>query len=677
MARLCRATKNWFLIKLKPMNKRSVFSVLVLSALTGIAPPVQAQYSGLGKDSLDPATLKRYAPTALPPTVTRPIESIMDLRSPGLGMVTPNGKQMFFTWGITGTVQVWRLDGANKFPVQVTGGQDATTIAGITPDGKYLFLSRDRQGEESPGLYLQSTNGGKLEEIQHLAGVRTSLQYIGNDSRIIYFSANDVKPDSIVIYRYDLQTKKKVQISGGEGVWWIADVFVNSQTGDREKFLFAKATGSLSREYSEYDVKTRTTTAMLGQNEQEDYIVQYGISKDEYLVLTPKFGEFRRLYRYKDQKFTPITPELKSDVESFDIDEQRQRILYAINDGGYTRLKAIAADTLAEIKLPEFANADHVHTGSTTRNGRFTTIGVETAKSPRLSYVYDWQTQKLTQWVLPSTPEIDTSKFTAAKLENYTTRDGTSIPMFVYKSSQCENTDQKPLEKPCPVIVHFHGGPEAQSTAGFNRYAQLFVDAGFVFLEPNVRGSDGYGKTWLNADNGRDRLKVLTDIEDASIYIRKNWQINGLTPKIGVVGGSYGGYATLIAMSKFAGSYDAGVSNVGISNLITFLNNTAPYRRILRISEYGDPVKDRQALIDLSPVTYSDRIKSPLLIIQGANDPRVPVGEAVQIQKILEQKKIPSQLVIFPDEGHGSSKRSNQVLEIGYTLDFFKKHLLP
>ncbi|BBC25494.1 prolyl oligopeptidase family serine peptidase [Pseudanabaena sp. ABRG5-3] len=657
------------------MNQRSLLFSVILSSLTVVALPAQAQYSGLGKDSLDPAILKRYAPTALPPNVTRPIESILDVRSPGLGMVTPDGKRMFFTWGITGTVQVWRLDGAQKFPVQVTGGQDATTIAGMTPDGKYLILSRDRQGEENPGLYLQSTNGGELEVIQHLAGVRTSLQYIGNDSRTIYFSANDVKPDSNTIYRYDLQTKKKVPISGGDGIWWIADVYVNPKTGDREKFLFAKATGSQSQEYYEYDVKTRTTTPLIGQNEKEEYGIQYGVNADEYLVLTPKFSEFRRLYSYKNKQFTPITPELKADVASFDIDDQRQRILYSINDGGYTRVKAIAANNYEAIDLPEFANADHIYTGNTTRNGRFTTIGVETAKAPRLSYVYDWQTKKLTQWVLPSTPEVDTSKFTAAKLETYTTRDGTKIPMFVYRSPQCENTPQNPLEKPCPVIVHFHGGPEGQSTAGFNRYAQLFVNAGFVFAEPNVRGSEGYGKTWLNADNGRDRLKVITDIEDASIYIRKNWQVNGITPKIGIVGGSYGGYSALIGMSKFAGSYDAGVSIVGISNLLTFLNNTAPYRRILRISEYGDPVKDRDALIELSPVTYSDRIKAPLLIIQGANDPRVPVGEAIQIQKILEQKKIPSQLVIFPDEGHGSSKRSNQVLEIGYTLDFFKKHL--
>lgn len=644
------------------MKKRSLLAPIIFASLAFIALPLSAQYSGLGKDNLDPAILKRYAPTPLPPSVTRPIESILDVRSPGLGMVTPDGKKLFFTWGITGTVQVWRLDGAQKFPVQVTGGQESTTIAGMTPDGKYLLLSRDRQGEENPGLYLQSTDGGALEVIQHTPKVQTALQYVDNNSRVIYFSANDIKPDSYTIYRYDFQTKQKTQISGGDGIWWIADVFVNPKTGDREKFLFAKATGSQSREYYDFDVKTRVTTPMLGQNEQEDYSVQYGVNVDEYLVLTPKFSEFRRLYSYKNNKFTPITPELKADIANFDIDDRRQRILYSINDGGYTRLKAIAANTLKEISLPQFDNADHIRIGSTTRNGRFTTIGVETAKAPRLSYVYDWQTNKLTQWVLPSTPEIDTSKFTAAKLETYTTRDSTAIPMFVYRSSQCEITVEKPLEKPCPVIVNFHGGPEGQSTPGFNRYAQLFVNAGFIFVEPNVRGSEGYGKTWLNADNGRDRLKVITDIEDASIYIRKNWQVNGITPKIGILGGSYGGYAALMGMSKFAGSYDAGVSNVGISNLVTFLTNTAPYRRILRISEYGDPVKDRQALIDLSPVTYSDRIKAPLLIIQGANDPRVPVGEAIQIQKLLEQKKIPSQLVIFPDEGHGSSKRSNQVL---------------
>jgi len=648
------------------MHKYLLSFALLLSSSALIPNPVVAQYSGLGKSSVDPAVIQRYAPKPLAPNLTRNIEQMLDVRSPGLGMVTPDGKRMFFTWNITGTVQVWRLDGAQQFPVQMTGGQDATTIAGMTLDGKYLMLSRDQQGEENPGLYLQSTDGGSLEVIQHTPKVRTSLQYISDDSRTIYFSANDITPDSYAIYRYDLQTKKKNLIFAEKGIWWIADVW-----GDRQKILLAKATGNLFQEYYELDETTQKLTPILGQGEQEEYAIQFSANADEYLVLTPKFGEFRRLYRYKNRKFTPLTPEIKADVSDFDIDYRRQRILYSINDGGYSRLQAMEAQTFQAITLPDFANADHVFAGTTTRNGRYTTLGVETSTAPRLSYVYDWQTNQLTQWVLPSSPEIDTRQFVVAQLESYPARDGTSIPMFVYRSPEC----QQAKAIPCPVVVKFHGGPEGQSVPGFNRQAQLFVQSGFIFVEPNVRGSNGYGKSWLNADNGSDRLKVITDIEDAALYIRKNWQVNSKAPKIGILGGSYGGYAALMGMSKFAGSYDAGVSVVGISNLLTFLNNTAPYRRILRISEYGDPERDREALTALSPMTYIDRIKSSLLMIQGANDPRVPVGEALQIQTLLEKKKIPSQLVIFPDEGHGSGKRSNQVLELGYALDFFHQHL--
>jgi dipeptidyl aminopeptidase/acylaminoacyl peptidase len=226
------------------------------------------------------------------------------------------------------------------------------------------------------------------------------------------------------------------------------------------------------------------------------------------------------------------------------------------------------------------------------------------------------------------------------------------------------------------VIVLFHGGPEGQATPGFYAGTQLFVDAGFTVVEPNVRGSDGYGRTWIHADDGAKRLAVITDIEDVAKYIKDKWAAGGKAPKIGVAGGSYGGYATLVAMTMFAGAYDAGASVVGISNLYTFLMNTAPYRRALRISEYGDPEKDKDALLKLSPITYIDQVKSPLLIIQGATDPRVPAGEAIQIKAALDAKNIPSELIIFPDEGHGAQKRENQVLQLGHMVRFFEQHLL-
>jgi dipeptidyl aminopeptidase/acylaminoacyl peptidase len=281
---------------------------------------------------------------------------------------------------------------------------------------------------------------------------------------------------------------------------------------------------------------------------------------------------------------------------------------------------------------------------------------------------YDWNTRQLVPWRAASTPEIDTKTFARASLETYPARDGTKIPMFVWRPKGC-------ADSLCPVVVEFHGGPEGQSQPGFSPYAQMFVDAGFIFVQPNVRGSTGYGKAWLDADNGPKRMKVITDIEDCGTYVRKAFAKDGRSPKVGVTGGSYGGYATLMAMTYFAGTYDAGVSEVGIANLLTFLENTAPYRRALRASEYGEPTKDREALVKLSSTTYVDRLKAPLLVIQGVNDPRVPVGEALQMHQALTSRGIPTGLILFGDEGHGASKRGNQVLSIGHTIAFFEKHL--
>ena len=259
--------------------------------------------------------------------------------------------------------------------------------------------------------------------------------------------------------------------------------------------------------------------------------------------------------------------------------------------------------------------------------------------------------------------------FARVQVDSYPAHDGTKIPVLVRKPEKCTATAV------CPVVVAFHGGPEGQARPGFSVGAQMFVDAGFVYVEPNVRGSDGYGKAWLHADDGPRRLDIITDIEDAATWARSHFAAGGQEPKVGIYGGSYGGYSVLMGMTRFAGAYDAGVDVVGISDLRTFLRNTAPYRRILRISEYGDPDGDAEALAKLSPMTYVDRIKAPLLVMQGASDPRVPAGEAVQIHDAVVKRGVPCELMIFPDEGHGAQKRDNRVLMIGHAIRFFSERL--
>ena len=619
-------------------------------------------YRGLGAESVSLETLAKFAPPRLDPKVANDVRHLLEVQSPGLGMIAPLENALYFSWGVTGVSQIWRTDGPLKFPTQVTSGTDPTYLVDLTPDGTYLILSRDKAGEENPGLYIQSTKGGPLVEIQHKKGVRTKFEYVDTESHTIFYTANDIVNDSYALYAYAIGSKKKELLFSEPGLWSVADVMNDN------KFLLARSTGSLTSEYFVFSLEDRKLIPVLGQDEKQEYEVSFANSTSEFFVSTPKFGEFRRLYKYRGGKFTAVTPDVKKDVESFSIAHNRMIMFVQYNDGGYSRLEAYEPATMKPIALPKVAGAEQMYIGSISRMGRYSSIGVETSVAPRTSYVFDLKTKKSTQWVVPSLPEIDSSKFVKSTLESYPAKDGTKIPMLVSRPLACATTT-------CPVVVSFHGGPEGQSRPGFNRTAQLFVSRGFIYVEPNVRGSDGYGKSWIAMDDGPKRLDVIGDIEDCATYIRANWAKHGIVPRIGVMGGSYGGYSTLMAMSKFAGSYDAGVSIVGMSSLRSFLMNTAPYRRILRISEYGDPEKDQAALAKLSPLTYLSQVKAPLLIIQGASDPRVPVGEALQMHEALISRGLKSPLIIFADEGHGSAKRDNKVIELGATLDFFEANL--
>jgi protease II len=625
-------------------------------AAPAAAPPV---YAGHGATSIAPAIIARFAPPPLDRAASARIQSMMDVRGAGSGRLTGRGDRMVFAWKVTGTQQIWRQDGPSAFPVQLTGGEDNTSLVDITPDDRWVVVERDRGGEENPGVYLLPMVGGPLREIQHKPGVQTFHELISEDGRWLYYRANDVDPASYALYRHEIATGKRETVLAEPGLWSILD-----QRGSR--LLLRRALGSNQLEIHELDQATGVRTALLGVGEKEQYDARYGAQTGTLVVLTNKLGDFARLYEWKAGALSPISPDVRHDVEEFRIDRARTRILYDLNENGYTRVRALDARSKKPLALA-LPTADSLEVASVTDDGRFAVISYESAQAPQAAAVWDWKTRKLTRWRAASSPEIDLETFAAVSLESYPARDGTAIPMFVRRPRTCA--------APCPVVVGFHGGPESQSVARFSGNAQLFVDAGFVYVEPNVRGSSGYGKTWLHADNGARRLEVVTDIEDVARHIRTAWAKDGKAPRIGVYGGSYGGYSVLMAMTYFAGAYDVGVSVVGIANLHTFLANTAPYRRILRASEYGDPEADKEALVKLSPTTYADRVKAPILIIQGLNDPRVPAGEALVIHGALEARGIDSGLIIFPDEGHGMRKRANVVLAMGHTLAFFQKHL--
>lgn len=626
------------------------------------AKVVENSYSGIGVESVKPEDLKQYAPQPLPSETARRLNLMLDLVTPASGKLHPSNNKLFFTWRVTGTSQVWRLDKPNGFPVQMTAGKDSTQILDITADGKFLILSRDVDGQENPGLYLQSVEGGPLTKLFHKPKVRASFQFMSKDSKTLYFTANDEKPEDFIIYKMNIDTKAVEVVFNQPGLWSIMDY-------NESEFILSKFTGSRSNEVFLYNLRSKDLKPILGQKQKELFDVKFSAIKNEFIIRTSAYGNFSHLFRYNIQgKLIPLTENLTFDVEDFSMDDKKTKIVYEVNENGYYKIFVLNANTYKAISLPVFKGSEFTNFIGFSKDSSKMVISVGDSKSPRRSFVYDLLSKKATQWITPSVPEVDLTKFISPTLEYYKSRDGEQIPFFVRRPKQCIN-------KTCPVIAYYHGGPEGQSLPGFNTFAQLFIDQGFIFAEPNVRGSTGYGKAWLDSDNGPRRLQVIHDIEDFSIFVKKNWSYNGEKVKVGAVGWSYGGYSTLMAMTRFAGAYDAGAALVGMSNLLSFLNNTAPYRRHLRTSEYGDPDKDKEALIQLSPITYIDKIQGPLLIVQGANDPRVPAGEAIQIQKLLQAKKLKSQLILFADEGHGTQKKENRILEWGHVLKFFEENL--
>lgn len=234
------------------------------TAATPAASAGSPAYSGHGAASVSPELLAKFAPKPLDPTVKRRIETMLDVRGSGGGIPSADGKHLFYSWRVTGTAQVWRLDEPRGFPVQMTGGADATTVVDVLPDGQTIVVSRDRNGEENPGLFLQKATGGPLTLIQQKPGVQTSFQFTSDDGRWVYFRANDVKPDSYALYRYDVKAGTRETVFDQDGIWNIND---HRPDGT---LLLAKLTGGTSAEFFEWDPAKKALRPLFGQGEKED-----------------------------------------------------------------------------------------------------------------------------------------------------------------------------------------------------------------------------------------------------------------------------------------------------------------------------------------------------------------------------------------------------------------------
>ncbi len=375
------------------------------------------------------------------------------------------------------------------------------------------------------------------------------------------------------------------------------------------------------------------------------------------------------------KKFEVLTASTQWDVADLSIADDGRYLAYTTNEDGIYKLHVLSLPSHKEVKLPTLPLGVVVNLGFSPDSKRLA-VTLNSATSPSDVYVIDLRSGRLARWTRSEVGGLDAAKFVAPTLVHYPTFDTVdgkprSIPAFYYRPANV------PAGKKIPVVINIHGGPEGQSLPTFNPTAQFLAnELGVAMLLPNVRGSEGYGKGYLGLDNADKREDSVKDIGALLDWIAAQPELDA--SRVGVYGGSYGGYMVLSSLMHYSDRIKAGVDIVGISHFGTFLKNTESYRRDLRRAEYGDERDAEMAKVfeRISPLNHADRIASPLFVAQGKNDPRVPYTEAEQIVKAVRANGQPVWFLLYDDEGHGFKKKTNVDYFNAATMLFWQQNLI-
>jgi dipeptidyl aminopeptidase/acylaminoacyl peptidase len=348
---------------------------------------------------------------------------------------------------------------------------------------------------------------------------------------------------------------------------------------------------------------------------------------------------------------TPLSAHIPWDITAITLTRERDKLAFVSNEGGMSRLNILDLARNRALPVPELP-VGSIGALAFSPDGAALAMTHNTPQSPSDVFVYEFRKRSLTRWTDSEVGGLDTARFPVPELVSYASFDGLEVPAWVYRPAG---------PGPHPVIVQIHGGPEAQSRPVFNPLFAYWVnELGAAVVSPNVRGSAGYGKTYLRLDNGVLREDSVRDIGALLDWIGTQPDLDA--ERVIVYGGSYGGYMVLASLVHFDERLLGGVSIVGISSFVTFLENTESYRRDLRRAEYGDEREPemRAFLERISPLNNADKITSPLFVAQGYNDPRVPYTESEQIVGAVRANEVDVWYLLAMDEGHGFAKKANR-----------------
>jgi len=603
----------------------------------------------------------------IPATLMEELAHYNDIRGASLLDWHPAKREMLISTRFGDVSQIHRVAMPGGARTQLTFFSDRTGGAFYRPGAVDSFVfSKDTGGGEFYQLYRFDALTSAITLLTDGHSRNTSTLW-SRDGRLLAYSStfrNGRDTDIWVMNPDEPKSARRVlEVEGGG--WFTADW---SPDGKR---IVVEDRRSV-HDSSLYLVDVATGGKLLLTAEEGSYgNVQFAKNGKGLYLTTDRRSEFERV-AYLDlatRELTFLRPAQKWDAGELELSDDGRRLAWVLNEDGFSKLIVMDTGTRQDLTLPAVPRG--VISGlKWHHNSRDLGFSLSSARSPSDVYSIDVERGALERWTASETGGLNAENFSEPELVHWKSFDGRNISGFLY-------LPPKRFTGPCPVIVNIHGGPEGQSLPGFvGRNNYYVTELGVSMIYPNVRGSSGYGKTFLGLDNGLKREDSVKDIGALLDWIAGDARLDA--KRVLITGASYGGYMTLASAFHFNGRICCTVDVVGISNFVSFFERTSPYRRDLRRVEYGDErdPKIREFFEKIAPLNHAGEISKPMFIVAGRNDPRVPAHEGEQMAAAIRRNGAPAWYLIADDEGHGFAKKKNQDFQFAATVMFVKEFLL-
>ena len=579
---------------------------------------------------------------------------------------SPDNETIAFISDLTGVPQVWTVPRAGGWPSLVTTFDDPIRGVLWSPTGDYLAFSLAPGGGMNQQIYLVHPDGSGLHRITAGEKDNNWLGSWARDGRSLGFSSNARNPDAMDSVLFDLRDGRTRSVFERGGTSGIVDVSHDGRYALISHRPYRSDSNLFLADTQDGAERLLTPHEGLGSFPSGKFSPD---GKTVYLQ-TNKDREMEALGRVRidDGMVGPIEILAeRSDAElyEFELSEDGRTAALFWNVGGLSELSFLDLQTMAAVSGSVLPAERAFMSSFSHGDGRFLALTVTGSTIPFDVWVLDRASGALSRITRSPHPGVDLGSLVKPRLVHFKAHDGLDLSGWLYMPTGTTGG--------LPVVLSFHGGPEGQEVPYFSFTYQALLSQGIAVFAPNVRGSTGFGKTFVNSDNGAKRFDAIKDIKACVDCVVRSGIAN--QKRIGIMGGSYGGYMTMAGLTEYPELFAAGVDEFGIVNFETFFSHTEPWMAAISKVEYGDPETEKELLRSLSPIQKIDRVVAPTLVLHGANDTNVPVVEAEQVAEGLKKKGVPVEFVLFPDEGHGFSKIGNRIRTAVLEVEWFKRYL--